>query len=290
MQQTEIDAANSEFWNELCGTFHAKMLGITDRSSTSLKTFDDWFFDYYPYLAKHIPFSDFPGKKVLEVGLGYGSVSQKIAQAGGYVTSLDVAAGPVEMVAHRLQIHHLQGEAIQGSILEAPFPGEMFDYVISIGCYHHTGNLQRAIDETYRMLKPGGTMVLMLYNAYSYRRWQEAPLQTFKYFLWDRFDWGKTTSVSEAERASYDAHKDLVAPYIEFVSSRQLKKMCSAFRSFEARLENITLESPLNPSLLQWLVRFTWKLLGVQRGERENLMRTRWPALLGLDIYARAVK
>ena len=37
------------------------------------------------------------GKKVLEVGLGYGSVAQRIAENGAVYTGLDIAEGPVEM-------------------------------------------------------------------------------------------------------------------------------------------------------------------------------------------------
>src|SRR5258705_3888649 len=103
----DVSRRNSEFWNELCGTHLATMLGIKDDSRESLKKFDDWYMDYYPYLYTHIPLADMRGKRVLEVGLGYGTVSQLIAQAGADFTALDIAEGPVEMVKHRLRINAL---------------------------------------------------------------------------------------------------------------------------------------------------------------------------------------
>jgi 2-polyprenyl-3-methyl-5-hydroxy-6-metoxy-1,4-benzoquinol methylase len=41
------------------------------------------------------------GKSVLEVGLGYGTVSQKLAEGGAFFTGFDTADNPVAMVTHR---------------------------------------------------------------------------------------------------------------------------------------------------------------------------------------------
>src|SRR5438876_8875465 len=81
-KQSETDVLNRAFWNELCGTHLAKTLGVTDDSPRSLKRFDDWFFQFYPYVFYHIPFDEVGGKRVLEAGLGYGSVSQRLAECG----------------------------------------------------------------------------------------------------------------------------------------------------------------------------------------------------------------
>jgi 2-polyprenyl-3-methyl-5-hydroxy-6-metoxy-1,4-benzoquinol methylase len=121
MRQAEIDQKNSEFWDTLCGTNDAMLLGITDRSAPSLKKFDDWFFSFYPYLSRYIPYSEMRRKQVLEVGLGYGSAGQKIAEAGAHYTGLDIVEGPVEMINYRLHLNGLNGRATVGSILDAPF-------------------------------------------------------------------------------------------------------------------------------------------------------------------------
>ena len=77
--QTAIDRKNSEFWNELCSSQLAKRLGVTDNSTSSLQKSDGWCFDFYPYLFSHIPFAKMRSKQVLEIGLGYDTVSQNIA-------------------------------------------------------------------------------------------------------------------------------------------------------------------------------------------------------------------
>jgi len=167
MINNNLSIKNSEFWNELCGSQLAQYLGITDASPESLKKFDEWYFDFYPYLYKHIPFREFKDKDVLEIGLGYGSVAQKIAEFGANCVGLDIAAGPVAMVNHRLQQEKLNGIAIKGSILEPPFRKQSFDAIVAIGCLHHTGNLKLAIDRCYELLKHGGKLVFSVYYAYS---------------------------------------------------------------------------------------------------------------------------
>jgi SAM-dependent methyltransferase len=84
-------------------------------------------------------------------------------------------------VAHRLRQLSLRGGAVQGSILAAPFPDGSFDYVVSIGCLHHTGNMPLALAETARLLRPGGRATLMSYNATSYWRWWSDPGRTCAY-------------------------------------------------------------------------------------------------------------
>jgi SAM-dependent methyltransferase len=271
--QDDVNARNIEFWNDLCGAWIAKALGINDASSDSLRKFDEWFFGHYPYLGDCVPFAEMRGRRVLEVGLGYGTVSQRLAENGADYVGLDIAAGPVEMVNHRLrQIGH-PGKALQGSILDAPFADASFDCVVAIGCYHHTGDLQRALDESYRVLRRKGLLVAMVYNAYSHRRWFQARQATIQYLLWDWFRIGAPPLASAGERASYDLDTGgNEAPHTDFVSRHHLRQMCRRFASFRAMLANIDQEPP-----------FT-------RHSRSELLHTKWPAWVGLDVYFHARK
>src|SRR5688572_16592594 len=99
-----LDRANAEFWNELCGTTLARSLGIVDRSAASLRRFDDAYLDLYPYLLDYVQPERLAGGSVLEVGLGYGTLGQKLAEAGARYIGLDLATGPVTMMAHRLKL------------------------------------------------------------------------------------------------------------------------------------------------------------------------------------------
>lgn len=174
--QNDIDHKNREFWNELCGTAFAKTFPSTD-------AYDAFFLDFYPYLSKHIDFASLKDRDVLEVGLGYGTVAEQIMAAGARYTGLDIAEGPVKGANYRAQRHGFNGRAQQGSILSAPFPEASFDAVIAIGCYHHTGNLPRAIAETRRILRKGGVATIMVYNALSYLQWLTTPALTARYLF-----------------------------------------------------------------------------------------------------------
>lgn len=232
---------NIAFWDELCGSHRAKILGVADASIESIKKFDDWYINYYPYLFnKHVPLQELEGKRVLEVGLGYGTISQKIAESGAQLTGLDIAVGPVNMFRHRLKQNNIPGEAFQDSILTAPFEDETFDWVFAIGCYHHTGDLRKALDETFRILKPGGKAVIMVYYAYSFRRWGRSFLSTLKYFLSEYSNINFRGNSSEAERAKYDTNEaGVAAPHTEFISVKQMKNMCKKWSDVNTQLENI---------------------------------------------------
>ena len=195
--------------------------------------------DFYPYLERYVAFDELQGKKVLEVGLGYGTVGQKIAESGADYTGLDIAEGPVSMMNHRLGQCGLPGKAIQGSILEAPFEHETFDRVVAIGCYHHTGDTKRAISETARILKPGGQALVMVYNAYSYRRWLRSPLDTWRYYRDDNDDGIETQQSRERARAEYDVNqKGEAAPVTAFLSAAHIKRLASDWSKVDVRSEN----------------------------------------------------
>lgn len=267
-----VSEENAEFWNDLCGSILARDLGVTDHSPLSLKKYDEGYFQFYPYLTRHIPFPLMRGKTVLEVGLGFGSVAQRMAEAGAIYEGLDISRGPVAMVHHRFRTLGVKGHVARGNILNAPFKDSSFDYVIAIGSYHHTGDLQRAVDESFRLLKSGGTLVMMVYNAYSYRRWLTALPSTIRYFVWRQFRWGENPTSTMRQRAAYDSNtKGKGAPHTDFVSRGHLRDICHRFASFEPALENVVQEGPL-------------KFFG------RNTLLNAWPKCLGTDIYARAIK
>lgn len=264
--QAEVDRQNSRFWNELCGTKLARDLGIVGFSKAELEKFDRHYLAFYPYLPDYLRLDELNGKDVLEVGLGYGTVAQQIAQAGARYTGLDVAQGPVDLVNQRLELCGAQARAVRGSILEAPFPDRAFDAVIAIGSLHHTGNLRRAIDEVHRLLRNGGRAVVMVYNAFSYRRWLLWPRET-----WAHLATGQSAPVTAAQRAAYDPGGEGGAPETVFTSASELRRMCGAYSSCSVSRENADRES---------ILRFVPRAILLP-----TIGRT-----FGLDLYAELIK
>jgi len=148
VSQSETDARNAAFWNELCGSGLARSIGINDRTPESLRKFDEAYMTMYPYLARYVTAENLMGKRTLEIGLGYGTLGQLIASRGCQYHGLDIADGPVEMMRYRLALLGKEAAArVQtGSALDIPYPDGTFDYVYSIGCLHHTG-ARAAADE-----------------------------------------------------------------------------------------------------------------------------------------------
>ena len=291
--QAAIDAANAEFWNELCGSNMAQEYGITDHSLASLERFDSVFFAYYPYLLPLVRPERMRGKSVLEIGLGYGSLGQKLAEFADY-TGLDIAANPMKMMNTRLQMRGLSGKAVQGNALAMPFPDQSFDHVISIGCFHHTGNIQRCIDETYRVLKPNGSAIIMVYNKFSYRQWFKWPRSTCKAFFKEFFRLFSPHRGATEEAAAADANSQgHAAPETSFLSKKDLKHALQRFHSLRFYKRNwghIHIETGVKP-FLPLPRRVKNKLVSYlpKHNFRHNVMPILAP-LLGLDLYVEAQK
>jgi SAM-dependent methyltransferase len=266
--QNAVDQQNREFWNELCGTVQARLLGITEITPESLERFDDWYMAAYPYLPRYLDALPLEGRDVLEIGLGFGTIGQILASRGARYRGADIAAGPVAMMNDRLRWLGSDGGAVQASALELPWPDESFDVVVSIGCLHHTGDLPRAIEEVHRVLRPGGTALVMVYNAHSFRQLVRVPRERL-HALRVRL------SGAEQVRAMYDRNMaGEAAPHTDFVSRRELRHLLRRFSSVSVESQNFD----------EVRLPFT----------RVMIPRTRFlgnaARALGLDLYARARK
>jgi hypothetical protein len=81
--QTDLDAANAAFWDELCGTGLARQLRIDVIDDESLRRFDDAYMAKYPYLWRY-----------LELARSVVSESSRLGLASGRWASFLPAPGP----------------------------------------------------------------------------------------------------------------------------------------------------------------------------------------------------
>ena len=272
MEQKIIDAKNAEFWNELCGTWMARVHGITEVTPENLRQFDKTYLDYYPYLAPYVAKENLTNKKVLEIGLGYGTLGQLLASQGGEYYGLDIAQGPVEMMRYRLNQLGQPGElrVKVGSALDIPYPEQYFDYVYTIGCLHHTGNLQKSIAEVHRVLKLGGKAIVMLYNYFSYRQLVEVPLQRLR----ERGVFSAST-FGERVRALYDTNdQGEAAPHTDYTTPLGVRRLFKNFSRVKVDIRNF-----------ETLSLFGNKIVVEREKLLDNVAR-----VLGLDLYITATK
>jgi ubiquinone/menaquinone biosynthesis C-methylase UbiE len=113
------------------------------------------------------PYTEYAGKKVLEIGCGLGTMIMNWAQAGARVTAVDLNPTSVRETKRRFELLGLEADVrlMDGNQLE--LPDAAFDYVYSWGVLHHSPDLERSLAEMMRVLKPGGGFGLMLYNRRS---------------------------------------------------------------------------------------------------------------------------
>ncbi len=180
------DQDNAEFWNHLCGTNAAIFMGFDLDTREGVSEFDDWYFDFYPYLKPYIDSQITDSMNVLEVGLGLGTVSRHLARNTGELTAIDVAPEPCKFLEKSLKGERVNLTTINRSVLDgenlAQFENK-FDAAVAIGSLHHSGNVELAIDNILRMVKPGGKILIMIYNEFSLFRFVKNPLGFTKHLL-----------------------------------------------------------------------------------------------------------
>ena len=116
-------------------------------------------------------------------------------------------------------------------MLELPHEEGTFDYVYSIGCLHHTGDLERSVQEVHRVLVPGGRAVVMLYNRHSLRRARYAVVRTLR--------GRRKKSLDDELRGVYDAHDSgEAAPHTDFVSRGDVRRLFGDFARVKIDVQN----------------------------------------------------
>lgn len=96
---------------------------------------------------------DFRGREVLEAMCGSGPTTAYLLERGARVTGLDVSDSAVQSFVNRWP----ECAGIRASIFESDLPAESYDMVIvQAGLHHLHPRLEDAIEEIYRLLRPGG--------------------------------------------------------------------------------------------------------------------------------------
>jgi ubiquinone/menaquinone biosynthesis C-methylase UbiE len=120
------------------------------------------------HLPLLVPFAEARGKKVLEIGIGNGADGVMFALNGADYTGVDLTEAALEATSRHFQVLGLPGTFRRENAECLGFADETFDLVYSHGVLHHTPNTRVAVDEVYRVLKPGGQAIIMLYHKHSF--------------------------------------------------------------------------------------------------------------------------
>ena len=147
--------ASRDYFRELDGrVFDARVLRLTKGE------------DGRPF-SRFVDFDSLRGKRVLEVGCGSGFAVQLFAEAGAEVVARDLTEWAVETTLARLSAFGLTADVAQGDGESLDLEDESFDLVVSWGVIHHSTDMDRALGELVRVLRPSGRLVVMVYHRRS---------------------------------------------------------------------------------------------------------------------------
>jgi len=91
----------------------------------------------------------------------------EFAKNGALYTGIDLSTISIGVCKKHFELYDKKGNIINMDVENLMFEDNAFDLIYSWGVLHHTPNMEKAIDEVYRVLKPGGKIIIMIYNRYS---------------------------------------------------------------------------------------------------------------------------
>ena len=244
-----------DYWNE-----RIHDLEIAQHTAGTKGFFNDleeYRFDKLRYLPKVIDFSSYKGKHILEIGCGVGIDLVRFAQGGAEVIGVDLSKTAIELAKKNFEHHRLEGELciMNGEALE--FSDNSFDVVYAHGVLQYTADDNRMVSESYRVLKPGGEFIAMVYNR---RGWLNVMSKFFNVEL---------------------EHED--APVLKKYTVGEYRKMLSNFSKARIIPERFPVKSRLHKGVKGFL--FNTFFVGVFNCIPRSLVRR-----LGWHLMAWAIK
>ena len=163
------------FWNKASCGEELYLQGDSDQEafiSHSRKRYE-----LEPYIINFADFASTKYKKVLEIGVGLGADHQCFAEEGAQLYGLDLTERAIINTKKRMELFNLASELNIGDAENLIYDDNMFDVVYSWGVIHHSPNTPLAVNEIFRVLKPGSVAKIMIYHKYSF----------VGYMLWFRY-------------------------------------------------------------------------------------------------------
>jgi ubiquinone/menaquinone biosynthesis C-methylase UbiE len=119
-----------------------------------------WRNAQYPGYIDLMPVGGQDGKVVVDYGCGPGNdlVGFSVFSKPSKLYGMDVSAPALQVASQRIELYEAPVEIVQLDEVEnkLPLDSESVDYIHTSGVLHHCLNLDRILEEFYRILKPTG--------------------------------------------------------------------------------------------------------------------------------------
>ena len=132
-------------------------------SSRTINTIVDVKVIYRKHIASKTP-------RVLEIATGFGintwALLEFLKSVGGVLTSIDIDPKAIKR-ARKIFGRYIEEGILSLDVADArslPYSSGSFDYVVSHMTMHHIDDIEGALDEMLRVLKPGGRIIIVDLN------------------------------------------------------------------------------------------------------------------------------
>ncbi len=186
----------------------------------------------YPYLPALVGFPQWAGRRVLEIGTGMGVDHVRFARAGARLAGVDLTPLHLEVTAARLRREGLSSELIRADAETLPFPDASFDHVYSCGVLFLVPEIQRAVNEIYRVLRAGGEALVMLYHKRSLHYY-------LKTLVFTGVVWGDLLYLSRQRLVDWSAD-GFNYPIIRLYSRGQARRLFRRFAQVDMGVRTLT--------------------------------------------------
>jgi SAM-dependent methyltransferase len=103
--------------------------------------------------------------RIAEVGCGTGQMSLYLARADRVVLATDLSRSSLLLGAAAARRFGIHVHFIEADLHRSALKASAFDVVYSSGVLHHTSNPRAAFAEVARLARPGGVVIVGVYNA-----------------------------------------------------------------------------------------------------------------------------
>jgi ubiquinone/menaquinone biosynthesis C-methylase UbiE len=181
-QTKEITNLQDKFYNEIKFPNYDDLddyASLIDKANNSI---------FAKFLDEQIKF----GSKILEVGCGTGQLSNFLSRYNRKIFAIDLSESSLTMAENFRKKSEIENVYfMKMNLFNLLFKDNFFDYIISIGCLHHTQDPKKAFFSIEKKLKKGGYIVVGLYHKYGriYTKLRKIAFSLFgkKVFFLDKY-------------------------------------------------------------------------------------------------------